>query len=86
MLRQSTIDRFPKRQRKQLSLTLPKGEVTRDLEHALNALDEILREYEDHDYCDYPDYRKYYRIFDITAQALCRVTRVLSRSGGPKFV
>lgn len=86
MIKQTALDRFTKNQRKQISLSLPCGEVTRDLQHALNALDEILREYEDHDLCDYPAYRRYYRIFNITARALLRVTKVLRQSGGPKFV
>lgn len=86
MIKQSALDRFTKNQRKQMSVSLPCGEVTRNYHQSLNQLDEILREYEDHDLCDYPAYRRYYRIFNITARALCRVTKVLSLSGGPKFV
>lgn len=86
MIKQTALDRFTKNQRKQVSMSLPCGEVTRDLQHALNALDEILCEYEDHDLCDHITYRRYCRIFNITARALLRVTKVLRRSGGPKFV
>lgn len=86
MIKMSALERLTKNQRKQISLSLPSGAVTKDLQHALNALDEILTDYEEHDWCDHPDYRRYYRIFDITARALCRVTKVLRRSGGPKFV
>lgn len=86
MIKQTVLDRFTKNQRKQISLSLPCGEVTRDLQHALNALDEILTDYEAHGWCDHPAYRRYYHIFNITARALLRVTKVLSRSGGPKFV
>jgi len=86
MLRMSTLERLTKNQRKQISLSLPSGEITRGYYKSLNQLDEILREYEDHDLCDYPDYRRYYRLFNITAQALCRVTKVLRQPGGPKFV
>lgn len=86
MIKQTVLDRFTKNQRKQISLSLPCGEVTRNLQQALNAIDEILTDYEDHDLCDHIAYRRYYRIFDITAQALLRITRVLRRSGGPKFI
>ena len=86
MLRDTALERFTKNQRKQLSLITPMGTVTRDLEHALNALDEILVDYELHDWCDHPSYRRYYRMFDITARAFLRVTKVLSLPGGPKFI
>lgn len=86
MIKMSALERLTKNQRKQISLSLPSGELTRSYYKSLNQLDEILRDYEDHDLCDHIAYRRYYRIFNITAQALCRVTKVLSLPGGPKFI
>lgn len=86
MLKMSVLDRLTKSQRKQISLSLPSGEITRSYYKSLNRLDEILTDYELHDWCDHPSYRRYYRMFDITARALLRITRVLRRSGGPKFI
>jgi hypothetical protein len=75
MLRISALNRMSKKQRTIYFETDVSVEPARSVVSTLSHLDEILTEYEDHDWCDYPDYKRYYRAFRQNVKCLMALSR-----------
>ena len=75
MLKVRIFDRLTRKQ----TMTIAQMELNlspaKEIVSTMNHLDEILTEYEDHDWCDSPDYKRYYRVFRQNVKSLMVLSR-----------
>lgn len=75
MLKMSTFDRLTRRQARAIAYMRLDISPAREIVSTLNNLNEILTEYEDHDWCDRPDYKRYSRVFRQNVKSLMVLSR-----------
>ena len=78
MIKMSTINRLTLKQATTIAQMQLDVSPAREILGVLNHLDEILTDYEVHDWCDHPDYKRYRRIFYQNAKSLMVLGRCLA--------
>ena len=78
MLRMRTFDRLTMEQATTLANMQLDVSPAREIIGVLNHLDEILTDYELHDWCYHPDYKRYYRVFRQNVKSLMVLSRCLA--------
>jgi hypothetical protein len=78
MIKMSVIDRLTKRQAVTIAHMQLDVSPAREIVGVLSHLDEILTDYEVHDWCDHPDYKRYSRVFRQNVKSLMVLSRCLA--------
>lgn len=75
MLKVRIFDRLTRKQTTIIAQMELDVSPVKEIVSTMNHLDEILTEYEDHDWCDSPDYKKYRRVFYQNVKSLMVLSR-----------